>query len=306
MLSIIICTYNRDKYIYSCLKSIAANDFALENYEIVLVNNNSTDRTESECQRFQLDFPQVPFRYFIEKNQGLSHARNRGVQEAKGNVFLFLDDDAFVDKDYLRNLWKNVAKYPDMAAFGGKITPLFESGKSPKWLSRWTYLWVSAIDMGKNVRLFEGAKYPIGANMGILKKTLENAGNFNPNLGRSKKNLMGGEEKDIFNRIKSIGGKIYWFPDLRVQHAIPENRTTSSYIIRMGQGTGMSERLRTLNISGIEYLKRIFLEAIKWAVTMLLFVFYLCKFQPQKGSKLLLFRWNVTKGLLLFRMCKPT
>jgi glycosyltransferase involved in cell wall biosynthesis len=299
MLSIIICTYNRDKYIYSCLKSIAANDFAPENYEIVLVNNSSTDSTEAECRRFQNDFPHMDFRYFVETSQGLSYARNRGIQEAKGNIFVFLDDDAFVDKDYLRNLWENVEKYPDMAAFGGKITPLFESGRPPKWLSKWTYSWVSAIDMGKDVRLFEGAKYPIGANMGILKKTLEDVGNFNPKLGRSKKNLMGGEEKDIFNRIKSIGGKIYWFPDIKVQHAIPENRTTRSYIIRMGQGIGMSERLRTLNISRIKYLKRVFLEAIKWAASMLLFMFYLCKFQPQKGSKLLLFRWNVTKGLVL-------
>ncbi|MDR1654128.1 MAG: glycosyltransferase, partial [Prevotellaceae bacterium] len=198
MLSIIICTYNRDKYLYNCLKNIAENDFVSENYEIVLINNNSTDDTEKECRRFEKDFPQVVFHYFVEKNQGLSFARNRGIQEAKGTVFVFLDDDAFVGKDYLRNLWNNIEKYPDLAAFGGEITPLFENGKPPKWLSRWSYSWVSAIDMGKDVRLFEKTKFPIGANMGILKKTLENVGGFNTKLGRSKKNLMGGEEKDLF------------------------------------------------------------------------------------------------------------
>jgi hypothetical protein len=134
--------------------------------------------------------------------------------------------------------------------------------------------------------------------MGILKKTLENVGGFNTKLGRSKKNLMGGEEKDLFNRIKNRGGKIYWFPNIKVQHVISENRTTNSYIIRLGQGVGISERLRTLDISQTEYLKRIFLEAVKWAASIVLFIGYLCRFQWQKGAKLLLFRWNVTKGLL--------
>ncbi|MDR0415407.1 MAG: glycosyltransferase [Prevotellaceae bacterium] len=299
MLSLIICTYNRDKYIYSCLKSIAENNYDPENYEVLLINNNSTDKTEAECRRFQQDYPDIPYKYFMETNQGLSHARNRGIKEANGDILVFLDDDAFVGKEYLKNLQENIEKHPDWAAFGGKITPVFENGKPPKWLSKWTYSWVSAIDMGKDVRLFEGEKYPTGANMGILKKTLEKVGNFNVKLGRSKKNLMGGEEKDIFNRIKNIGGKIYWFPNIKVQHVIPENRTTDSYIIRLGLGVGMSERLRTLAISRVKYLNRIFFEALKWSASMVLFAFYLLKLQPQKGSKLLLFRWNVTKGLLL-------
>lgn len=71
MLSLIICTYNRDKYIYNVLKSIAGNDYPHTDYEIVLVNNNSTDNTESECKRFQRDFPDIRFNYCVETNQGL-------------------------------------------------------------------------------------------------------------------------------------------------------------------------------------------------------------------------------------------
>ncbi|MDR1585310.1 MAG: glycosyltransferase family 2 protein, partial [Prevotellaceae bacterium] len=141
MLSIIICTYNRDNYLYNALKSIAENDFPFSDYEIVLINNNSTDATETECSRFQNDFPQVDFRYFVETNQGLSYARNRGIRESKGEILVFLDDDAFVGKNYLRNLQKNIETNPDWAAFGGKITPLFENGKTPEWLSKWTYSW---------------------------------------------------------------------------------------------------------------------------------------------------------------------
>ena len=297
-LSIIICTYNRDKYLYNCLKNIAENDFPFENYEIVLINNNSTDNTENECRKFQKDFPQTDFRYFVEKNQGLSFARNRGIDEAKGNVLVFLDDDAFVEKDYLKNLSENLKKHPDWSAFGGKITPKFESGETPKWLSKWTYSWVSAIDLGKKTQEFLGEKYPIGANMGIKADILAKIGKFNTELGRSKNNLMGGEEKDIFNRIKNFGGKIYYFPDIEVLHVIPESRTTTDYIKRMGLGVGMSEKIRTLSISKTVYFKRLFAEAIKWVGSFVLFASFCAKLQWQKGAKLLFFRWNVTKGLL--------
>jgi len=298
MLSIIICTYNRDKYIYNALKSIAENSFPFENYEIVLVNNNSTDNTENECKRFQNDFPQVNFNYFNEDQQGLSFARNRGIKESQGDFLVFLDDDSFVGKDYLNNLSDNLEKYPDCEAFGGKIIPKFENGETPKWLSKWTYSWVSAIDMGDNIREFKGNKYPIGANMGIRKAVLNNIGHFNTKLGRSKKNLMAGEEKDIFNRIKNLDKKIYYFPNINVQHVIPSQRTTDDYIVRMGRGIGMSEKLRTINISKTSYFKRLFSELIKWGGALVLFVGFCFRFQPQKGTKLLLFRWNVTKGLL--------
>jgi glycosyltransferase involved in cell wall biosynthesis len=299
MLSIIICTYNREKYLYKCLKSIAENDFPFSEYEVVLINNNSTDNTETECKKFQNDFPQVNFNYFVEYNQGLSYARNRGIAESKGEVLIFLDDDSFVGKDYLKNLSDNLDKCPDYSAFGGKITPKFENAHSPKWISKWTYSWVSAIDLGDRIQEFRGEKYPIGANMGIKADILSKIGNFNTKLGRNKKNLMAGEEKDIFNRIKNLGGKIFYFPNIEVQHVIPPQRTTDTYIAKMGLGIEMSEKLRTLDISKIIYLKRLMIESVKWVASILLLLIFLIKCQPQKGTKLILFRWNVTKGLLI-------
>jgi glycosyltransferase involved in cell wall biosynthesis len=298
MLSIIICTYNREKYIYGVLQSLAQNNFPTHLYEIVLVNNNSTDTTEEKCKAFQQDYPQVAFRYFIETNQGLSFARNRGIMEAQGDMLVFLDDDSFVNQDYLTNLDHYIKEYPDMIAFGGAITPLFETGVTPAWLSKWTYSWVSAINLGNSVTLFTGNTYPIGANMGFKKEYFEKYGSFNTSLGRSKKNMMGGEEKDVFKRCDRKTEKIYYLPNLKVQHVIPENRTTKAYIKRLGEGIGMSEKLRTLNISKGCYLKRIFSEMIKWVASFVLFFGYLITFEPQKGTVLLLFRRNVTKGLL--------
>ena len=281
MISIIVCTYNRDKYIYNVLKS-----------------NNSTDDTEKECIRFQSDYPEVKFRYFLETAQGLSFARNRGIKESRGEILLFLDDDSFVQKDYLVNLVRNLEDYPDADAFGGKITPLFESGVTPEWLAKWNKSWISAIDLGNRVKLFKKGKYPIGANMGIRRSCLEAVGDFNTKLGRSRKNLMGGEEKDIFNRIRNQGGKIYYFPDVEVQHIIPPSRTTKEFICKMGEGIGMSERIRTLDISRWSYMKRLFMELVKWGGTLVLWLGFALKGQFKKGNMLVVFRKMVTKGLL--------
>lgn len=297
-ISVIICTYNRDKYIYRTLQHIACNGFPTDRYEIILVNNNSTDRTAEECRKFQHNFPDVNYHYYLENRQGLSFARNRGMQEAQGEILLFLDDDAFMQKNYLHRLTSYVDKYPDAAAFGGKISPEYENGKIPEWMSKWTYSWVSAIDKGDQVCQFEGNSYPIGANMGFRRSAIPTEG-FNTALGRNKGNLMGGEEKDIFNRMKAENARIYYFPDVEVIHVIPEKRTTREYIKQMALGIGKSERLRTLKISRLNYLKRLVAEGIKWAASFILCLGYTFSGQPQKGSILIYFRWYVSQGLLL-------
>ena len=298
MLSIIVCTYNRDKYLYGALRCIAENGFPAEAYEIILVNNMSTDNTESECQKFGKEYPDVNFRYFVETNQGLSYARNRGIKESHGETLLFLDDDSYIQQDYLKNLQRQLNDHPEADAFGGKIDPIFESGEAPKWLSKWNYSWVSAIDMGDKVCQFEGKAFPIGANMGIRKATIEKTGVFNTQLGRSKKNLMGGEEKDLFERIRQQGGNIYYFPDVVVQHVIPPSRTTYEYVKRLGEGVGMSERIRTLNVSRWKYLKRLLSELVKWCGTAVLWLGFALKGQFEKGNILFTFRRKVTSGLL--------
>ncbi|MDE5610745.1 MAG: glycosyltransferase [Odoribacter sp.] len=296
-ISVIICTYNRDKFIYRTLEHIACNGFPADSYEIILIDNNSTDQTATECRRFSDHFPEVNFHYFIETQQGLSFARNRGIQEAQGDILLFLDDDAFMQKDYLHRLSGYLKSYPDAVAFGGKITPLYESGKVPEWMSKWTYSWVSAINKGTNVCLFEGNSYPIGANMGFRRASIPQEG-FNTALGRNKGNLMGGEEKDIFNRMKARNARIYYFPDIEVLHVIPEKRTTREYIKQMAWGIGKSERLRTLKISRFAYMKRLGAESIKWCASLLLYVGYSLRGTVRKGKILLYFRWFVSKGLI--------
>ena len=294
MISVIICTYNRERYIAQALERVSKTEFA--DYEILVVNNNSTDSSEAKIQAFMEANPTVPVRYFVETKQGLSNARNRGMAEARGDVFVFLDDDSLVQGDYLRTLDEYLAMNPQADAFGGRIEPLFDECPRPKWLCRWSMGWVSALDMGEAVREFEGKAFPIGANMGIRRAMAEKVGPFNPELGRKGGNMDAGEEKDMFRRIRAAGGTIWYFPGLRVQHVIPAKRTTLEYVRRFADGVGISERRRT-KADGT-YLRRVAAEFVKWCGTLVLFVWYLITFRPVCGATLVRFRWHVTRRLL--------
>ena len=169
MISAIICTYNREKYITECLEHLR---IACQNkmLEVLVVDNNSTDSSASLIKGYLDSHPDFPGRYILETKQGLSHARNRGIKEAKGDILVFLDDDSMVAPDYLEQLLKAMDSHPDAGAFGGRITPLFEDGKTPRWLCRWSLSWVSGLDMGAETKEFPKNKYPIGANMGFRQK----------------------------------------------------------------------------------------------------------------------------------------
>ena len=296
MISVIVCTYNRDKFIYHCLECLSKNKTKAD-WELLLVDNNSTDNTANECRRYENDFKPNNYRYIKELRQGLSHARNRGIDEANGDWLVFLDDDSFVENNYLEDLHQYIQSMPDLNVFGGKIIPLFESGKAPDWLCKWNQSWVSAIDLGKKVKLFSNRQFPVGANMGFTKKVATECGYFNPKLGRKGNNLISGEEKDYFNRIKSMGYKIHYLPNLIVKHCIPPQRTTKEYISRFGLAIGQSEKIRTQNISTAAYTTKLFIEAIKWCVTIALFLFYTIIGKQSCANSLITFRTQVTKGL---------
>ena len=296
MISIIVCTYNRDKYIYECLSRLAKNREP-DTWEIVLVNNNSTDNTDAEFERFMRDYKPTNYRYFEETKQGLSFARNRGIAEAKGEWLVFLDDDAMVEEDYIANLQNHLSQHPEAGAFGGKIEPFFEEGE-PEWYCKWAMGFVSAIDRGEKVHVFPDTKFPIGANMGIRRDVIEHVGLFNTDLGRTGTNLLAGEEKDLFDRIRGAGYEILYFPNIGVKHCIPGKRTTKEFVARLAHGVGVSEKLRTQKIGAFAYAKRLFIEGIKWAGTLVLWLQYIINGQKPKGDILVLFRYNVTRGLL--------
>ena len=299
-ISVIVCTYNRDECIGDALASLAKQTLPYTDYEVLLVNNNSTDRTAEICEHFGGNVQGFQYRYFVETRQGLSYARNRGIDESRGEILVFMDDDAVAEPDYLQNLWQFFSKTPDAAACGGRIYPNFETNR-PRWMSKYLVPLTSSIDWGDSVKLFTGRSYPIGANMAFKRSVFAQCGGFNTSLGRVGKNLAGAEEKDLFYRITEQGGKVYYVPDAVVHHYVPDSRLTFQFFKKQSLGIGQSERVRALSISKREYRSSVFRELAKWAASGILFFFYLISLRPAKAWRLLVFRWYVSKGLFANR-----
>lgn len=296
MISAIISTYNREKYLPGVLDSLKKQTLPKDQFEIIVVNNNSVDNTESIVLSFRDANPDIPFFYCIETNQGLSYARNRGIKESKGEYVTFIDDDAFLHEDYLNKVVDYFEAHPKSVALGSKILLHYED-IVPKWENKYLNSLLGYFNPGDQRFEFTRKDYPRGSNMSFRTSIFEAVGDFNVNLGRVGRNLAGSEEKDMFRRIYNQDKVVGYIPDALVYHCVPLERTTTEFIRRQALGTGKSEWQRVTDEGGFSPIKRIFIELFKWGASFALYFVYLFKGQPAKGAMIVRFRYWVSKGL---------
>jgi len=298
-LSVIICTYNREKYILPLISSLAANSLDKSEYEIIIIDNNCTDGTRKVCELFAGENPDVNMKYVVETEQGLSAARNRGIKESSGDVLVYVDDDALVDLNYLSDYMDWFELHPETMAAGGPIIPSYEESGEPKWMSPYTRALLTAwMDYGDKPRHYPKGRYPGGGNAAYRKIVFYTVGLFNTALGRNGGNLMGSEEKDIFDKMAVLGMDVMYVPGPVLRHRIPPYKLSDDYFNRLTLQIGKSERERTLAISTSKYIKRLLSEGVKWCGTVVLLFCYSVSLNPSKGWKLIKFRLNVTRSLL--------
>lgn len=298
IVSVVICTYNRAPLLEKCLTCLQQQtEVKPKDFEVVIIDNNSLDHTAELCAKMLEQDRSSNFHYFLEKNQGHSYARNRGILESKGRLIAYLDDDAFVRKEYIKEVIDFFDMYPNAMVTGGKIIPVYEKSE-PKWMSNYLLPLVAALDMGKKPRLFSGRKFPIGANIIFRKVVFETYGLFNVELGRIGNGLMGGDEKDLAYRLKEAKEEIWYAPKVVVDHYIPEKRLGNDYIKGLAIGVGRSEKIRLKNRGFIQKMNRGVEEIMKIGGTMVLFLFHAIRGRFQSALMLIRFRIWVIKGFI--------
>ena len=293
MISIIICTYNREKYLELCLNALGKQNITSNLYEVLIIDNNSSDNTKLIGKTFSSS--KHNFFYFLEHHQGLSFARNRGIKEAKGNTLIFLDDDVIAPHNYLNNILLFQKENPQIKVFGGKTTPFFEE-EQPKWLSTYLMPLYAQINLGEGVKKMKNHQFPVGANMIFRRSVFNENVFFNINLGRKGDSLEAGEEKQLFNELRQRKIYPYYSSQCEVKHLIPATRLNLQYVKKQALGIGKSERIRSRACK--EYSKSVFLELLKWIATAFLSFLFIVKLQPSKGITLIKFRVWVSTTLL--------
>lgn len=239
--SVIVCTYNRHKSLQHTLNCLAGQNVSPKwTWEVVIVDNNSSDRTREVVQTYQKTQAIPCLRYEFEEKQGLSHARNRGIRSARGEVVLFTDDDVCPESDWVQRVLEGI-NYYGCDAYGGYIAPVWEA-PAPQWLTERFYGFLALrIDNDGPKFVTKENDMPYGANMGFRRSVFERIGVFDSNLGRKGRLLASGEETDLFKRLVAGGGKIMYDPRARVHHHIEAFRTKKQYFRRWRFQTSYNE-----------------------------------------------------------------
>jgi GT2 family glycosyltransferase len=268
--SIIIATYNRAAYLSRCLEALAALETDPTMFEIIIVDNNSSDNTREVVQGFVQEHPTLSIHYLFEKEQGAALARNSAIAEASGEILCFLDDDTVPTSGWLSAIAAGFAD-PGVGCVGGPAILDFQGRERPPWLlgdlqgllSGYGLLYTEPTAISKI------AEYPFLCNMAVRRSVLAEVGSFRPDLGRSGGSLLAGEETELVDRMYKAGWRVMYLPDAKVWHLVAPERLDKQYIYRVGMGLAATHVYLTSRRQ-VYYIIRWF-ASDAWYATRMLF-----------------------------------
>ncbi len=290
-LSLLIPTHNRAASLLRLLSSVARQTADPAVWECVVVDNASTDDTAAQFAAFAAQHPALNLRMVYEARPGVSHARNRSLQEAQAAWIASVDDDELINEGFIDAYLSFIDTHPDATVAGGRIIAEYPSGR-PRWMSRYTEMPVAnPMEFGPAVRPFPHGRVPGGGNMAFRRDLVLRSGGFDTTLGRMGRELIGGEENDLFERLLQGGETIWYVPGAVIRHIIPPEKLTEEYFRRLCRNVGRSQRRRS-EIHRRKHRAR-FLELLKWGATLLLAL----TMRPRQARWLLRMRSEITRGL---------
>jgi glycosyltransferase involved in cell wall biosynthesis len=231
--SVIICTYNRAAMLEAALRSLVQVELSpAVRWEIVIVDNNSTDGTADVVRRWEAECA-IPVVGVHETQQGRSFALNRGIAAAHGEILVFTDDDVTFDRAWLGRLVEPFAR-PDVMGVGGRIEPVWSCPVPTWWASTGPYALHAAIvffDLGPEPGDIT-SRAPFGANLAFRRVVFERHGGFRESLGRTDRGLMGGEDTEFVQRVMRAGDRVVYAPAALVYHPVEPARARKAYFRR--------------------------------------------------------------------------
>jgi glycosyltransferase involved in cell wall biosynthesis len=244
LITVAICTLNHAESLRRTLESLAA--MAVPDgldWEVVVVNNGCTDHTDEVIAAFA---GQLPLRRDMEPERGLSRARNRAVDAARGDYMVWTDDDVVVDPGWLAAYLAAFQRQPAAAVFGGPVFPRYEQ-PVPQWIleNEMQLQGVFAYwDIGKEERpLWDAQKVyyvPCGPNFAV-RTTDQRKFRYNLQLGMAPGQKRRGEELDVLERVRLSGASGYWVPDARVEHCARHEMQTIRYVSNYFMSSGETD-----------------------------------------------------------------
>lgn len=261
-ISVAICTYNGAERLPKVLDRLKAQVYPEDlKWEVIVVDNNSTDRTVDIVYDYQRQWPHFSsLRYEIEKKQGLAHARQRAVNEAHGEWIGFLDDDNLPTSNWLVAAREFSQTHPQAGVIGSRILGCYE-GSPPKGFERISRF--LAINTSRTLVCYSNPSYasyrkqiyPPGAGVVINRQAwLDTVPEVLTLQGRVSGLCLPGEDVEAFIYLRRAGWDIWYNPAMVIEHLIPKQRLESPYLYKLLWQTGLSRyQTRRLAYSGRFY-----------------------------------------------------
>ncbi len=235
--SVIVSTYTKERHkdVLKCINSLLNQTVKPD--EIILV----LDPVKDLIDFYKKSIPDK-VKILASSGFGLSNARNTGIMNSSGDIIAFIDDDAWADKNWLKNILKNFDN-EKVWVVGGKIVPVFDK-KRPRWLSE-ELDWIMGCTYKGLPETKAEIRNPIGANMAFRRDVFKITGGFKTEIGRYGKKLLGGEETELCLRLKKMKEdvKIIYDPSAVVYHRVPVQRTTIIYALKRAYYEGYSKAI---------------------------------------------------------------
>lgn len=266
-LSVIICTLNRCALLKKCLQSLGDQKCAPWVFEIIVVDNGSTDGTRSTVEDFLNRGLNV--KYIFDSQKCIGHTRNVGLSSSQGRYVAYLDDDVIACATWCAAVCgalerAELSTNSRVGVVGGPIDPIFEVPK-PSWLTQDIETVYAVVDLGKEARYYPARSFPLSANMACLRRVL-------PERSWNEKLVMC-EDVELGARMRRTGVRFLYVPEMRVQHFISARRLNRDWLLDRYFAEGLAHKHIPL---GALHMIRVTLAAF----VKIPFLF-LCAFGPE-------------------------
>lgn len=240
--TVVIATYNGAKRVGKVLSRLRCQiDTGDIDWEIIVVDNNSTDDTAAVVQQYQLNWPSaIPLRYELEPQQGAGYARQLGTKSANSPLIGYLDDDNLPWLNWVRSAYQFAQKHPNVGVFGSRIRGKFATSP-PEHFERIAAL-LALTDRGnKPIPYNPSAKVlPPGAGLVVRRQAWLDNVPEDRTLADKFGSREAGEDLEVVLRIQRAGWPVWYNAAMWMHHEIPEHRLTKPYLVTLCRGIGLS------------------------------------------------------------------
>jgi glycosyltransferase involved in cell wall biosynthesis len=239
-ISIIICCYNSSRRIEKTLDHINRQLFDTSALEVILVDNASTDNTaEVALEKWALMKSKIPLHLSLEEKQGLRYARENGFRKAKYDLVLFVDDDNWLQENYVKLAYEIMSANPKVAMLGGEGFAVADIDL-PDWFSAVKSIYAVGPQAVSNGRMPKNRGYLYGAGMVIRKKYLQSilSSNFPfATTDRKGNSLSGGHDVEMSMVFRLAGYEVWFSNELKFKHYIETHRISWEYAKKLAIGS---------------------------------------------------------------------